>query len=112
MSDDYREGGFGGCFGSLIVSVILGWIVYGGLKAGLLVALISLAVGVLAFVAGVIPLLGPIGYWFAANMWVMPLFPHFGLEYSWLTTLYFWGGLITSIFVNIGVVIFAINAKN
>jgi|YNPMSStandDraft_2_1061718.scaffolds.fasta_scaffold19317_1 hypothetical protein len=109
-SDNYQQGGCGGCFGGMLGAFILGWIVYGSFMAGITTTLITLALGLVALIAGVIPVAGPIGYWFVANTWIMPLFPQYGLDFTWLTGLLFWGNLISSILVNI-VVIFFLVAK-
>jgi hypothetical protein len=95
----------GGGGGAFILFFILGWIVYGGWYAGLKTGLLALLVGLAASLAALIPVGGPIGYYFAARQWIMPIFPKFGLEYTWVTELLFWGGLALSIVINIIVII-------
>ena len=95
-------GGGGGWF---LLFFILGWVVYGGWKAGLKTALLSLPFGFAAGLSALIPVAGPFGYYFAATRWLMPLFPRFGLEHTWVTGLLFWGGLVASIIGNIVVTV-------
>lgn len=74
-----------------IVFALCAYFVYGqSLSACLAVLLIGLVLGFLSFL-GLIPIIGPIGYWLLGRNWFIPkVLGWAGISYAWPVSALFW----------------------
>jgi hypothetical protein len=83
----------------LLICFFAGCLTYGFL-GGLRFTLLSIAVFVVSYATGFIPVLGPVLYWFLLKDWVFQGLQIVGLNATWLTTVLMWFGLVVSIGMN------------
>ena len=91
--------------GLTILFTALGYFVYGSWQGALGVFIFSFVIGLLKYV-GIIPILGPILYWFIAKEMVIPkIFELTGIYGTWLTGVIFWIGFGVSMILTIVILI-------
>ncbi len=95
-------------FGLPILSMLLGYFVYGGLNGALGMGLLSILAGI-TIMLGLIPVLGNIIQYVLLKSWLFPeVLAFVGLKATWLTGVLLWCNVVSGIILSLIIIVVVI----